>query len=355
MKKIILIILCLLCSLRVNAQGTNEDILKSDYKKAYIEYNKNLNEEKTAQNYYNMCTVVFELNDYKNARKYCNEALNIIEKEKHPDKELSSDIYAMMGYINSDYYKNTDVTLDYYNLAKKLKENNKDTDEYELAKLYSAMGLLYKQTDNEEISKEYYEKALKLADKKGGKYNKLRAVIYKNIGEYEKAIMEIESAGEYKSYLLSGEIYKKYAQSLKDENKSKEYFIKSEKEYEKYPNEMQINSEMSSSDEEYPYDSMQNILKGSQCLKTDEKKAPEYFERAIIVNPNNAKIYTNIALAYAQAYSKGRIYYKSEAVKYIKKALETAPNSYEIKKDCSDTYKILNMKKEAEKLLSNKK
>ena len=194
-------------------------------------------------------------------------------------------------------------------------------------------------------SKEYFEKALKLADKKGGKYNKLRAVIYKNKGEYEKAIMEIESAGEYKSYLLSGEIYKKYAQSKKDENKSKEYFIKSEKEYEKYPNEMQINSEMSSSDEEYPYDSMQNILKGSQCLKTDEKKAPEYFERAISVNPNNAKIYTNIALAYAQAYSKGRIYYKSEAVKYIKKALETAPNSYEIKKDCSDTYKILNMKK----------
>ena len=67
-----------------------------------------------------MCTVVYALNDIKEARKYCNEALNIIEKEKHPNKEVISDIYAMMGYINFDYYNNKDITIEYDNENKKI-------------------------------------------------------------------------------------------------------------------------------------------------------------------------------------------------------------------------------------------
>ena len=355
MKKILIIILCFVIGIKVSAQGTNEDILKSEYKKAYLEYNQKLSEEKTAQNYYNMCSVVFQLNDFKSAKKYCNQALNIIEKEKHPDKELSSDIYAMMGYINSDYYNNTDVTLDYYNIAKSLKENNKDTDEFELAKLYTAMGILYKRTNNEEVSKDYFQKALNLIDTEEGKYKPLRAKIYKETGDYEKAIIEIENAGDYKNYILSGEIYKKYAQSIKDEKKAKEYFIMSEKEYEKYPKEMQVEYKPEQDNAQYPYDTMENIQKGSEYLKTDERKAPEYFERAILINPNNAKIYTYIAMAYAKEYSKEKTYLKSEVVKYINKAIETAPYSYEIKKDCADIYRILKLNKEADKLLKTSK
>ena len=111
MKKIILFLILMIISQSAKAIGTIDYILKSEYETAYKTAKLDFENEKSAKNYYNMCVAVFYLHDLKQAKAYCNGALNILDTEKQPDKEFKSDVLMQLGNIYSDYYKNTDVTL----------------------------------------------------------------------------------------------------------------------------------------------------------------------------------------------------------------------------------------------------
>ena len=336
----------------------NDDILKADYKNTYIEFNKALQSEKSAQNYLNMCKITLVLNDKNTAKKYCKSALTEIEKEKTPDYELKSDILATIGTIYSTVYHNSDITFEYYNKAKEYKEKNPDTDKYNLAKLYRDIAYAYRYDNNINLSEEYYEKALKICNEEiEDKYKPLIAVIYNdkaifseqnntNKKEYlEKAIANATTAGEYINHKLSAEIYKNIAKyyeiNKKDKNTALKYYKKYNEEIAKFPDKNLLIKENKTDEEitlkglldnleEYPYDVDTNIMIGSYYImptesEEEEKNPKEYFDKAISVNPDNPYIYAAIASAYGQKYKEANFKeYYAGAREYIKIAEEKA-------------------------------
>ncbi len=376
MKKLIFTVFLLIFSLSAQAVGTIDYILKSDYEMAYKTAESELMKEKSAQNYYNMCTAVFYFHDFKQAKAYCNSALNILDAQKHPDKELKSDIIMQMGNIYSDYYKNTDVTFDYYKLAKDLKETNPDTDRFSLAGLYTSMGYIYYQTGKRDIAESFYDKALKLCSDDNKKFNFIKADVYskkakiyfdeKNYNKakeyYLLALNELKFSGGYKNIILEASLNENMAKVCEKigNNKSeiKEYYQKSYELYKTYPkiefsgkNEKEITMSLKS----YPYDVGLNIELGEIMLKNREDNPKVYFDKAIGINPKNADIYLKIAEAYANNYSKEMYFFKIEAQRYIKTAIEIAPYSKEVFIKSAQIYKLLKMEKESQEMLKKAK
>lgn len=333
------------------ASEYDEYILKSDYQKAYIGYNKELKKNSSALNNYNMCKVTYYLRDMKTAKMYCSNALNISDADKNADSELRSLILSMTGNIYSGSYRNTDITLEYYKEALQLQEKAENKNNFELAKLYSNIGFSHYNNGDTEIALNYYNKALKLSENKNNEFNVIKAGVYNDLGlierrnknyakssEYfEKGIAELNEAGEYTNNILAGILYENLARHYKLYNKNndklKEYSIKSQEEYGKIPKA----SEPGITLKEFPYDADLNIKKGSEFLKEDDKKADEYFLKAINVNPQNANIYIKIAREYAKAK------YKREASEYIKIAVERAPYTPSIYKQAAEIYKEADM------------
>ncbi len=376
MKKLLICIFFIFYALSVSADGTTDYILKSDYEKAYKAAEAELKDNQTAKNYYDMCIAVFYFHDLKQAKMYCNSSLNILDTQKNPDKELKSDVLMQMGNIYSDYYKNTDVTFDYYNLAKEYKETNPDTDKFSLAGLYSSMGNMYYKTGKKDIANSYYDKALKLCNDDNKKFNFIKADVYSKKAQmyfdennfnkakeyYLLALNELNFAGGYKNIILEANLNENLAkvteQSGKNKQEIKEYYQKAYELYKTYPRieySGKKEKEIQALLKEYPYDAGLNIELGEIMLKNREGNPSLLFDKAVNLNKKNAEIYLIIAKIYANNYSKEMYIYKIEAQRYIKTALDIAPYSTEVYTKAAEIYKILKMDKEAESLAKKSK
>lgn len=330
------------------AVSDDEYLLKSDFKNAYILYSKNLNSEKSPQNYLNMCKVTYYLNDDIASKKFCKEALNLIDREKNPDVELRSDILSMVGNLYANVYRNTDMTFDYYNQAKVLKENNPLANKYELIKLYRNIAFAYNFSGDKNLSYDYWQKALKiLENEKDKKYNILSAIIYNDLAlverknqnyekskEYlDKAVNLIEQSEDYINYNILSVVYENlaiyYENSKKDKNEAIRYYKEAALANAKFPQIIESDkadkditiSELESILNEYPYDISYNLLLGKKYLVDNEDKAKKYFDKAISVNPRNPYIYVYIASLYSEKYAeeKDKNYLK-ESKYYLKYA-----------------------------------
>jgi len=364
------------------ADSNNEALLKSDYKKAYTNYKKALEEEKTAENYLNMCKVTFLLRDDQNAKLYCKSALNYIEKEKHPDKELQSNIYAMLGSLYLTVYHNNDITFEYLNQAKELKEKNPDTDKYELVKLYRNLAYMYNYTGNNILSGEYYQKALSIAEnEKETKFEVLIALIYNDLALIERrrqnytktfeylvlADTADKNSGDYINYALTAAIYNNIARYYEfnkhDKKTAIEYYQKAEEANGKFPDKDYLNKssafdkdnldaeELTSNYEKYPYDSDTNLKLALYFEQEQSDKSESYINKAIMVNPQNPYVYAKIAAIYAELYNKEPDYksYLKKATQYIKMAEEKGKYSSEIYFMIGDTAMKINSTKDASK------
>ncbi len=361
----------------------DEALLKSDYKTAYINYNNNLKNEKTAQNYLNMCKVIYMLKDDYNAKLYCKEALNYIEREKNPDLELKSGIFQMLGNIYAAAYHNNDITFEYLNKAKALRESNSDTDKYELAKLYKTIAYMYNYTKNSLLADEYYTKALDIVtNRPEKKYAVIEAAIYNDLAlierrkqNYEKSkeyldigIEKAEGSGDYVNYSLLAALYENtaryYEHNKKDKASAVTYYKKAAESNRKFPDkkdrefsESDINKtneydSILSENEIYPYDININLILGFYNAKNDEKVSEEYFNKAINVNPQNPFVYADIAYIYAILYvnnNKVNTEYLNKSKEYIKTAETNGKYSPDIYYSLANTSMKLNLTKNAAK------
>ena len=330
LKTIILILFLLVFSQNVVFSYDEEYISKSEFKKAYIEYNKSLNDKPDALDFFNMCKVVYYLNDSKLAKSYCNIALNKIDEQKNPDMALRSDILTFMGILYSSTYRNNDITFDYYKQAIKIKDTLINPDEYELANLYMNLGYAYFNTNLTDYAFNYYNKVLKIAEIRNedrfylllaDTYNKLSLLEEKNKDvikqkEYlEKSLVEIEKPNIYINHLLKAKIYlnlaKYYDNIEKDKTKARNYYKKYVIENAFFPDNkiLKISDFDSLSLEEckkklneYPYDIYTNIIMGYLNIGINDDLSEKYFNKAISINPENPYIYIAIAQAYLNKY-----------------------------------------------------
>ena len=353
LKTIILILFLLVFSQNVVFSYDEEYISKSEFKKAYIEYNKSLNDKPDALDFFNMCKVVYYLNDSKLAKSYCNIALNKIDEQKNPDMALRSDILTFMGILYSSTYRNNDITFDYYKQAIKIKDTLMNPDEYELANLYMNLGYAYFNTNLTDYAFNYYNKVLKIAEIKNedrfylllaDTYNKLSLLEKKNENfikqkEYlEKSLIEIEKPNIYINHLLNADIYlnlaKYYDNTEKDKTKAKEYYKKYVIENALFPDNKILNisdfdnlniEECKKRLIEYPYDIYANIIMGYLNIGLNDDLTEDYFNKAISINPENPYIYLSIAKAYLNKYKKSNNkLYVINIKNYMKKAEEKA-------------------------------
>ena len=330
LKTIILILFLLVFSQNVVFSYDEEYISKSEFKKAYIEYNKSLNDKPDALDFFNMCKVVYYLNDSKLAKSYCNIALNKIDEQKNPDMALRSDILTFMGILYSSTYRNNDITFDYYKQAIKIKDTLMNPDEYELANLYMNLGYAYFNTNLTDYAFNYYNKVLKIAEIKNedrfylllaDTYNKLSLLEEKNKDvikqkEYlEKSLVEIEKPNIYINHLLKAKIYlnlaKYYDNIEKDKTKARNYYKKYVIENAFFPDNKILNisdfdslslEECKKKLNEYPYDIYTNIIMGYLNIGINDDLSEKYFNKAISINPENPYIYIAIAQAYLNKY-----------------------------------------------------
>ncbi|HIS88852.1 TPA: hypothetical protein IAA87_05480 [Candidatus Avigastranaerophilus faecigallinarum] len=330
LKTIILILFLLVFSQNVVFSYDEEYIPKSEFKKAYIEYNKSLNDKPDALDFFNMCKVVYYLNDSKLAKSYCNIALNKIDEQKNPDMALRSDILTFMGILYSSTYRNNDITFDYYKQAIKIKDTLMNPDEYELANLYMNLGYAYFNTNLTDYAFNYYNKVLKIAEIKNedrfylllaDTYNKLSLLEEKNKDvikqkEYlEKSLVEIEKPNIYINHLLKAKIYlnlaKYYDNIEKDKTKARNYYKKYVIENAFFPDNKILNisdfdslslEECKKKLNEYPYDIYTNIIMGYLNIGINDDLSEKYFNKAISINPENPYIYIAIAQAYLNKY-----------------------------------------------------
>ena len=330
LKTIILILFLLVFSQNVVFSYDEEYIPKSEFKKAYIEYNKSLNDKPDALDFFNMCKVVYYLNDSKLAKSYCNIALNKIDEQKNPDMALRSDILTFMGILYSSTYRNNDITFDYYKQAIKIKDTLMNPDEYELANLYMNLGYAYFNTNLTDYAFNYYNKVLKIAEIKNedrfylllaDTYNKLSLLEEKNKDvikqkEYlEKSLVEIEKPNIYINHLLKAKIYlnlaKYYDNIEKDKTKARNYYKKYVIENAFFPDNKILNisdfdslslEECKKKLNEYPYDIYTNIIMGYLNIGINDDLSEKYFNKALSINPENPYIYIAIAQAYLNKY-----------------------------------------------------
>lgn len=383
-KRIILIIVLYFFVSNIAFASEEDYILKSKFKKAYIEYNKNLNDNPEAKNFYNMCKIVYYLNDSKLAKSYCNSALNKIDEQKHPDIELRSDILTFMGNLYSSTYRNNDITFDYYKQAEKIKETLLETDEYKLAILYMNVGYAYYHSNLIDYAHNYYNKVLEIAEKKtedrfylllADTYNKLSLLEEKNENfikqkEYlEKSLIEIEKPNIYINHLLKSDIYlnlaKYYDNTEKDKTKAKEYYKKYVIENALFPDNKILNisdfDSLSIMDckkklKEYPYDIYTNIIMGYLNIGVNDDFAEDYFNKAISINTENPYIYLAIARAYLNKYQKSNNkLYLINIKNYMKKAEEKAYYSDDIYFKLWNISVLINSKDMAKKYMKKYK
>ncbi len=336
------------------ADDGGELLLKSDFKQAYIQFNQALQNKKSAENYLNMCKVTYLLRDDDNAKLYCKEALNYIEKEKNPDLELKSNILSMLGSIYSTVYHNNDISFEYLNGAKEMKEANPETDKYELSKLYRNLAYVYNYVNNSVLSGEYYNKALAITtEETDKKYNVITSLIYNDLAlierrkqnyskskEYlEKGIELNEAAGEYANYSLMSALYNNmaryYEYNKHDKNSAIFYYKKAVDSNLKIPDKNLRDKFVISDEDElnaenyikncglYPYDINTNLFLGFYYAKDDDKKSEEYIKKTVEVSPQNPYIYADIAYIYSILYikcNKIESDYLQKAKEYIKTA-----------------------------------
>ena len=330
LKTIILILFLLVFSQNVVFSYDEEYISKSEFKKAYIEYNKSLNDKPDAIDFFNICKVVYYLNDSKLAKSYCNIALNKIDEQKNPDMALRSDILTFMGILYSSTYRNNDITFDYYKQAIKIKDTLMNPDEYELANLCMNLGYAYFNTNLTDYAFNYYNKVLKIAEIRNedrfylllaDTYNKLSLLEEKNKDvikqkEYlEKSLVEIEKPNIYINHLLKAKIYlnlaKYYDNIEKDKTKARNYYKKYVIENAFFPDNKILNisdfdslslEECKKKLNEYPYDIYTNIIMGYLNIGINDDLSEKYFNKAISINPENPYIYIAIAQAYLNKY-----------------------------------------------------
>ena len=359
MKNIIKLVITALFISLINQNisfAEDELLLKSDFKNAYIKYNAALEEAKTPVNYLNMCKLTFLLQDDSTAKEYCKTALKEIEKQKNPDYELKSEILSMMGNIYSTAYHNNNISLEYYNQAKEYKNKNTETDKYDLAKLYRNLAYTYNYSGNSNMAEIYWDKALKIIDEQNSdEYKTLKAVVYNDLSLFEKSKQHYDKAKEYldkalKSALDANEyinhrivsiIYENIALYYEFNKKNKAEAVKNFRlflaETSKFPDKELLtnNSEMPKDTtiedidkmlKEYPYDVDLNVMTGAYNISLDEKESKPYFDKAILVNPDNAYVYLAIANAYADKYTEIKFKEYSQMAKEYAKMAELRAN-----------------------------
>ncbi|MBQ9246496.1 hypothetical protein IJ182_09545 [bacterium] len=357
MKRFLFLIAILLLFLHltsISVSAVDDKYLTSDYEKTYIEYSEKFENSHTVENYLNMCHITFALNDFSTAKKYCKEALKEIEKDKHPDYELKSDVLAAMGELYLVANNNYDIVFDYLNKAREYKESNSETDKYNLAKLYSDIALAYIIDNNYNLAKKYWGKAIDIIDSESNeKYNALKAKIYFDMSKYEYEMKNFAKEEEYlevalnnsinsknyENYIVTSNILNSFAQYYKNIKKNKkseiEYTQKAVKAIAKFPDKNLLTRETEESDEnisiedilkklqKYPYDIDYNVMAGSYYIALSPAKSKEYFDKAIAVNPKNAFLYAAIANSYSVKYKEANFKeYENNAKNYARLAEE---------------------------------
>ena len=331
----------------------DEMLLKSDFKNAYLQYNQALNEAKTPLNYLNMCKLTFLLRDDDSAKTYCKSALKEIDKQKHLDYELKSEILSMMGNVYSLAFHNNDIAFEYYNQAKEYKERNSETDKYDLTKLYRNLAYTYYNTGNINMADLYWDKAFKTIEEQNeDKYMTLKAVLYNDMAmkerknqkydkskEYlDKALEAALNAKEYKDHRILSTIYGNLAYYYEVNKKDKKLAVKYNRlfleESSKFPEENLIDKDEYMPEdttiediekllEEYPYDIDLNVMLGAYKINLEESNSKDYFDNAIRINPDNTYVYLAIANAYSEKYQEYNFKeYLEQAKKYAQIAAE---------------------------------
>ncbi len=370
MKNIVKIVLVAISILFINQNisfAEDELLLKGDFKNAYIKYNAALEEAKTPENYLNMCKLTFLLQDDSTAKEYCKSALKEIEKQKKPDYELKSEILSMMGNVYSMGYHNNNISLEYYNQSKEYKEKNAETDKYDLAKLYRNLAYTYHYSGNNNMAEIYWDKALKIIDEQQtDEYKTLKAVVYNDLAMYErrkqkydkskeyldKALSSALDANEFINHRIVSVIYENIASYYEVNKRNKNEAIKNYKlfleETSKFPDKELLTKDTEMPKEttiediekllnEYPYDVDVNVMAGAYKINLDEKVSKPYFDKAIMVNPDNTYVYLAIANAYADKYQEMKF------KEYIQKAKEYAKMAEERANYTPDVYLTLGL------------
>lgn len=356
---LVLLIYFLLAANSVFASDS-PDIVKGNYKQAYIQYNKEFQDNKTPENYLNMCKVTYYLNDEKQAKSYCTTALNILDTQKTPDSELKSDVLSMLGYIYSNTYHNKTITLDYYNLAKELKEKNENTEKFELARLYLNIGYEYLSEKEYNLAVKYLNKSIDTALKHTEKeYKNIVAAAYNNLSclavvnkDYEqareyadKALNELAMAEDMKNAKLDGVINMtraaaySYSSDKNDKKEaSKSFYLASSifdstfftnMDYENIKNPPDDNK-LSEILNEFPYDNAGNYYMLIKCLKSEDGvKAEKYLNLLLNVNKESSMPYLYAARAFAEANKEVKsLVYSQKSRMYINDYLNKYGNRY---------------------------
>lgn len=354
MRNILILVLVIFLS-QIMSIANDVFLLKNDYKSAYIQYKQSLENDKSAENYLNMCIVTYYLKDADVSKNYCKSALNLIEKEETPDPELKSDILSMLGLIYSTVYHNNEIMFEYLNEAKKIKEANDNADKYELAKLYRRLAFAYAYVENYILAIKYLEKGIKLIEEVEQKhYKNLLAAFYYDLAkiseknknyqeEFEflkKALNYASDADVYLNHALNAAIYNKlannYARTKSHKDDSENAFRMSIYENAMFPdnslfeNKKYLAKSYSKENlenllKEYPYTPFLNLQLGSLYLSENDELANVFFEKTIKVNPKNVYSYLLIAREYSNKFkTTNDKKYQDLAKKYISVAFSKA-------------------------------
>ncbi|WP_075343888.1 tetratricopeptide repeat protein [Tenacibaculum agarivorans] len=134
--------------------------------------------------------------DFKKAKKYFNEGLDIISKDEKRLEKYKIAIYVQLGVINRRE-ANYDKAIDYY--LKSLSYYEKKEDESKIADVYHNMALVYRYQRNHKKAIENYKTAITLKEKVkdtfglGAGYNML-GVSYRQNKQLDSALFCYEKA-----------------------------------------------------------------------------------------------------------------------------------------------------------------
>lgn len=321
-------------------------INNGDYKTAYIKFSEQLNEEKTALNYLNMCKVTFLLNDSNTAKSYCNAALNILDQKRYADNDIKSDVLTMLGNIYAGTH-NTKIPFDYYNEAKSIKERNPNTDEYKLAELYLGIAYAYKTNKDYDYADEYLKKVLKITKNKTDiKFKTLNAIVYNcyslihiDNNDYESAVKYAEMASKLAEDLdnirLWADIYDtmsaaySLSKNKEDQKKAKELHYDAILTYnaaivdnseEKFILNPPSEEELKELIKKFPYDNIGNYyMLIKNLVSEDDEEIDKYLNLLLTVDKHSSSRLYLIASAFTKAYTKTKnIVYAQRARMYLK-------------------------------------
>jgi tetratricopeptide (TPR) repeat protein len=145
-------------------------------------------EEKRADIYRHLGTIVHRLSEWDKAIGYYEKSLEISEKIGYIHGIATT--YGALGLVYADKGE-WDIAIDYYEKSLKIKEEIGYI--HGIAAVYGNLGLVYADKGEWDIAIDYYEKSLKISEKTGNIHG-IAAVygemglVYAAIGEWNKAI-----------------------------------------------------------------------------------------------------------------------------------------------------------------------